>query len=75
MIRFLPSPRKAPGTRGHNPDNQYAQWRSPMREARRSVGWPSGRQWIKFRKFGSKAYRAYRDSCAGGTISEANPSS
>jgi hypothetical protein len=70
VIRFLPSPRKAPGTRGHNPDNQYAAWRSPMRDARREVGWPSGRQWVKFRKFGSKAYRKHLASGAGGAINE-----
>ena len=59
-VLFLRSPRKLPGTRGHNPDTQYARWRSPMRDARRQVGPISGRQWVKFRKFGSKAYRAFK---------------
>ncbi len=54
---FLVSPRKVPGTRGHNPANQYAAWRNPMRDARRKLSPISGRQWVKFRKFGSKAYR------------------
>ena len=59
MIRFLWCPRKAAGTRGHNPENEYAAWRSPLRDARRKLGWPSGRQWRKFRKFGQKAYRQH----------------
>ncbi len=58
-IRFLRSPRKLKENRGHNPDNKYAVWRNPMREARRKIRWPSGRQWVKFRKFGSKAYRRH----------------
>ena len=56
---FMPSPRKTRGTRGHNPLCRYAEFRSPMREARREVQWPSGRQWVKFRKFGLKAYRKH----------------
>ena len=68
-VMFLRSPRKQPGTRGHNPDNQYATWRAPMREARRKLGWPSGRQWVKFRKFGTKAYKKYQEEkTMGGLI-------
>ena len=70
-VRFLQSPRKTKGSRGHNPANQYAAWRNPMREARRKIGWPSGRQWVKFRKFGSKAYRNFKASGAGGAINDA----
>lgn len=62
---FLPSPRKLKGTRGHNPDNQYAAYRSPMRDARRQVNWPGGRQWVKFRKFGAKAYRKWKSEQLG----------
>lgn len=58
-VLFLRSPRKTKGTRGHNPDNKYAIWRAPLREARRKMGWPLGRQWVKFRKFGSKAYKKF----------------
>jgi len=71
-VQFLRSPRKVKDTRGHNPENKYAFWRSPMREARRAVGWISGRQWAKFRKFGQKAYRKYQAQGAGGAI-DANP--
>ena len=58
-VMFLPCPRKPKGTRGHNFLNTYAMWRNPMRDARRKVGPISGRQWVKFRKFGAKAYRKY----------------
>ena len=61
-VRFLRSPRKAKGARGHNPEATYASWRAPMREARRAIGWLTGRQWIKFRKFGTKAYRQHQAS-------------
>lgn len=71
-VMFLRSPRKAKGTRGHNPECKYAAWRSPMREARRKLGWPTGRQWVKFRKFGTKAYKKWQAEGAGGTI-DANP--
>ena len=71
-VRFLRSPRRAKGTRGHNPDNQYATWRSPMREARRKIGWLTGRQWVKFRKFGQKMYRKMQDAkTMGGMIDNA----
>lgn len=59
-VMFLRSPRKEKGKRGHHPDNKYALWRSPMREARRKVGHLSARQWVRFRKFGAKAYRAFK---------------
>lgn len=59
-VMFLRSPRKEKDKRGHHPDNQYAVWRSTMREARRKVGHLSGRQWVRFRKFGAKAYRAFK---------------
>jgi len=59
IFTFLPSPRKLRGTRGHNPENHYAGWRAPLREARRQIGWQTGRQWRKFRKFGMKAYRKH----------------
>lgn len=60
IFLFMPCPRKLKGMRGHHPNNDYATWRSPMRDARRQVGPISGRQWVKFRKFGSKAYRAFK---------------
>ena len=59
IVLFLPCPRKLKGTRVHHPDNHYAHYRSAMREARRKVSPISGRQWVKFRKFGAKAYREY----------------
>lgn len=52
------------------PASKYMPWRNPMRDARRQMGWPSGRQWVKVRKFGAKAYRKFKASGAGGTISE-----
>ena len=58
-VRFLRCPRKLKATRGHNPDNKYAKWRNPLRDARRKFGKISGRQWVKFRKYGQKAYRQY----------------
>lgn len=67
---FLPCPRKVKGTRGHHPDNVYAQWRSPMRDARRQISFISGRQWVKFRKFGSKAYRAFKAKSLEGIIND-----
>lgn len=60
IYTFLPCPRKAKGTRGHHPMNVYANFRSTIREARKQIGPISGRQWVKFRKFGSKAYRAWK---------------
>ncbi len=59
IFTYLPCPRKLRGTRGHNPDNKYAFWRKPMREARRKIGWLTGRQWRKFRKFAGLAYRQH----------------
>lgn len=70
---FLPCPQKAEDSRGHNPNNTYATWRNPMRDARRQVGWPSGRQWRKFRKFGQKAYRAYQEAQTMGGIIDPAP--
>lgn len=71
-VMFLRSLRKAKETRGHHPDNKYAQWRSPMRDARRKIGPISGRQWVKFRKFGSKAYRAFKNQQTMGGIIDAD---
>ena len=71
VVLFMPCPRKVKGTRGHNPDNHYAARRSPMRDARRQIGPISGRQWVKFRKFGSKAYRAFKNQqTMGGIIND-----
>ena len=68
-VMFLRSPRKADGTRGHHPDNSYAVWRNPLRDARRKLGGMSGRQWTLFRKYGQKAWRQMqRETTMGGTI-------
>lgn len=31
--------------------SEYHRYRNPMRDLRRFVGWPSGRQWVLLRKF------------------------
>lgn len=68
---FLRSPCKEPGARGHHPDNQYAKWRNPLRDARRKFGKISGRQWVKFRKYGQKAFKKYQEEkTMGGLIVE-----
>lgn len=33
----------------------YSKYRNPDREARRSAGWPSGRQWVRMRKAARRA--------------------
>ena len=71
-VMFLSSLRKEKGTRGHNPTNRYALWRSPMRDARRQVGPISGRQWVKFRKFGQKAYKKFMEQKTLGGMIEPN---
>jgi len=71
-VLFLPCPRKNPGTRGHNPNNEYAKWRNPLRDARRKLAPISGRQWVKFRKFGQKAWKKMQEEkTLGGML--ANP--
>lgn len=73
-VMFLRSPRKAKGTRGHNPDNQYATWRSAKRSLRRQltkagVILRSGRSWVKYKKGALKAYRQYQeDKTMGGML-------
>ena len=74
MVKFLPCPRQKEGTRGHNPDNVYAQWRSPKRSLRRQltkagVILRSGRSWVKYKKSAQKAYRQYKqDETMGGLL-------
>lgn len=31
--------------------SHYRHYRNPMRNLRRYIGWPSGRQWVKLRKY------------------------
>ena len=76
-VMFLPCPRKVKGTRGHNPENKYAAWRSPKRLLRRQlikagVILASGRAWVKYKKSAQKAYRQYQtDETMGGMLDAA----
>jgi len=77
-VRFLRSPRKAKGTRGHNPDNKYAPWRSKKRLLRRQlvaagVILRSGRSWVKYKKEAKKAYRQYQQDETMGGMLDAKP--
>jgi len=80
IFLFLPTPRKAKGTRGHHPKNAYATWRSPKRLLRRQlikagVILRSGRSWVKYKKSAQKAYRQYKQDETMGGLLEPNQNS
>ena len=77
VVLFVPCPRKLKGTRGHNPENHYARWRSPRRSLRRQltkagVILHSGRAWRRYKKDAKRMYRAYQqDATLGGMLDDA----